>query len=187
MAGIDTGGGHGGKRSVNQEIPLIPFIDFLMCLVSFLLITAVWTQMSRINADARVPGPPDPDKELEEQPKEQTLHVAMRGEEEFELVWKEGAQVVTSLKVPRKRSTLGGEDFSYPDLSEKIKEQWKANGSHQAASDLKRDQAVLHTENNTKFEDVIAVIDAIYAPQRELKLGTIVEQVPAFNVTFAVN
>jgi biopolymer transport protein ExbD len=29
-----TGGGH---RSVNQEIPLIPFIDFLLCIVLFLL------------------------------------------------------------------------------------------------------------------------------------------------------
>ena len=30
MAGIDTGGGHGGKRTTNHEIPLIPFIDFLL-------------------------------------------------------------------------------------------------------------------------------------------------------------
>src|SRR5688572_33424969 len=27
----------GGQRSVNQEIPLIPFIDFLLCIVLFLL------------------------------------------------------------------------------------------------------------------------------------------------------
>jgi len=48
MAGIDTGGGHGGKRATNHEIPLIPFIDFLLCLVAFLLVTAVWSQMARI-------------------------------------------------------------------------------------------------------------------------------------------
>ena len=29
MAGIDVGGGH-GKRNLNHEIPLIPFIDFLL-------------------------------------------------------------------------------------------------------------------------------------------------------------
>lgn len=29
--------GGGGNRSVNQEIPLIPFIDFLLCIVLFLL------------------------------------------------------------------------------------------------------------------------------------------------------
>jgi biopolymer transport protein ExbD len=187
MAGIDVGGGHGGKRSLNQEIPLIPFIDFLLCLVAFLLITAVWTQMSRINADARVPGPPDPDKELEEQKKDKTLHVEMRGEEKFQLVWKEGNVVINTIDVPRKQVPLAGEDFSYPDLSLKIKEEWSANGSHRADSDLKRDQAVLHTDNTTKFADIIAVIDSIYAPRRDVRLGGAVEEIPAFNVTFAVN
>jgi hypothetical protein len=187
MAGIDVGGGHGKKRSVNQEIPLIPFIDFLLCLVSFLLITAVWTQMSRINADARVPGPPDPDKELEEQKKDLTLHVEMRGEEKFQLVWKEGNTVMDTIDVPRKQVPMGTDDFGYPDLSAKIGEQWNQRGSHRADSDLKRDQAVLHTDNTTKFEDIIAVIDSIYTPQREIKFGAAVEQVPAFNVTFSVN
>jgi biopolymer transport protein ExbD len=186
MAGISVGGGHGGKRAVNQEIPLIPFIDFLLCLVSFLLITAVWTQMSRINADARVPGPPDPDKELEEPKKDKTLHIEMRGDSEFELVWKEGNTVIDSSNVPRKQVPLGTDDFNYPDLAAKIVEQ-AANGSHRDPSDLKRDQAVLHTDNTTKFEDIIAVIDAIYTPQRTLRVGGAEQQIPAFNVTFSVN
>ena len=37
MGGISVGGGHGGKKSVDSEIPLIPFIDFLLCIVLFLL------------------------------------------------------------------------------------------------------------------------------------------------------
>jgi biopolymer transport protein ExbD len=186
MAGIDVGG-HGGKRAVTHEIPLIPFIDFLLCLVSFLLMTAVWTQMSRINADARVPGPPDPDKELQEQQKEKTLHVEMRGEEKFQLVWKEGNTVVDTIDVPRKAVKLSDTDFSYPDLSQKIVEQWNANGAHKADSDAKRDQAVLHTDNTTKFEDIIAVIDAVNAPQRDFKLGHESKKIPAFNVTFAMD
>jgi biopolymer transport protein ExbD len=187
MAGISVGGGHGGKRAINQELPLIPFIDFLLCLVSFLLITAVWTQMSRINADARVPGPPDPDKELEEPKKDKTLHVEMRGDSEFELVWKEGNTVIDTINVPRKQVSLGEPDFSYPDLATKITEQWTTQHSHADPSDLKRDQAVLHTDNTTKFEDIIAVIDAIYAPQRPLRIGGQEQMIPAFNVTFSVN
>ena len=27
----------GGKKSVDHEIPLVPFIDFLLCIVAFLL------------------------------------------------------------------------------------------------------------------------------------------------------
>src|SRR5690606_37254356 len=158
MAGIDVGG-HGGKRPVNQEIPLIPFIDFLLCLVMFLLVTAVWSQMARINADARVPGPPRPDEPIEPK-KEKQLHVEMRGERKFQLVWKEGSTVINTIDVPRKKVNVGGSgDFQYPDLAKKVAEEWKQNGSHRAPTDKKFDQAVLHTDNSTPFQDVIAVID----------------------------
>jgi biopolymer transport protein ExbD len=169
MAGIDVGG-HGGKRPTNHEIPLIPFIDFLLCLVAFLLVTAVWSQMARINADARVPGPPQPD-EPKDPPKEKQLHVEMKGEQKFQLVWKEGNTVVNTIDIDRK----------------KIVDEWNANGSHKAASDTKLDQSVLHTDNSTPFADVIAVIDAIYTPKRDFTWAGKTEKVPAFNVTFAVN
>ena len=31
MASIATGNGHGGKKTVDHEIPLVPFIDLLLC------------------------------------------------------------------------------------------------------------------------------------------------------------
>jgi biopolymer transport protein ExbD len=186
MAGIDVGG-HGGKRPSNHEIPLIPFIDFLLCLVAFLLVTAVWSQMARINADARVPGPPR-DEEIEEQKKEKQLHVEMRGDRKFQLVWKEGSTVINTIDVERKRVPKGtADDFTYPDLAKKIADEWKQNGSHRAPTDRKFDQAVLHTDNSTPFADVIAVIDAIYEPQRDFSFAGKTEKVPSFNVTFAVN
>lgn len=172
------------RRSVDATINLIPMIDLLVCTISFLLITAVWSQMARVNADAQVPGPPDPDKEIDPTPPEKMLHVEMRGEEKFTLVWKQGATVVNTVDVPRKPVTAG-QDVRYPDLATKITEEWKINGSHRDASDKKLDQAVLHTDNKTPFMDVIAVIDAIYAPKRELAGAN--EPIPAFNVTFSVN
>lgn len=187
MAGIDVGGGHGGKRSLNHEIPLIPFIDFLLCLVAFLLVTAVWSQMARINADAKVPGPPRPDEPDEIKP-EKELHVEMRGEHKFQLVWKEGATVVNTIDVERKPVNMGTEgDITFPALAEKVTSEWKNNGNHRAANDKKFDRAVLHTDNSTPFSDVIAVIDAVYAPQREFTLGGKAQSLPAFNLTFAVN
>jgi biopolymer transport protein ExbD len=186
MAGIDVGGGH-GKRPTNHEIPLIPFIDFLLCLVAFLLVTAVWSQMARINADARVPGPPQPD-EPKDPPKEKQLHVEMKGDQKFQLIWKEGNTVVNTIDVERKPVPAGDQgDIRYPDLAKKINDEWNANGAHRAASDPKLDQSVLHTDNSTPFSDVIAVIDAIYTPKRELTWGGKTEKLPAFNVTFAVN
>src|SRR5688572_29259374 len=48
MAGVSVPGGKGGKRAVDVEIPLVPFIDLLSSLISFLLMTAVWNQVSRL-------------------------------------------------------------------------------------------------------------------------------------------
>lgn len=190
MAGIDVGGHGSGKKSLNSEIPLIPFIDFLLCLVSFLLITAVWSQMARINADARVPGPPNPNKELEDEKKDKQLHVEMRGEKKFQLIWKEGSTVVNTIDVDRKPEKIGDKgEVAYPDLAKKIESEWSANvGRHFNPTDKTIDQAVLHTDNSTPFSEVVAVIDAIYSTKRELKNAAgEVEKVSALNVTFSVN
>ena len=64
MAGISVGG-H-GKRDPNSEIPLVPFIDLLLCCVMFLLVTAVWNQLARIDANQRQPGAASVDEVREE-------------------------------------------------------------------------------------------------------------------------
>jgi biopolymer transport protein ExbD len=68
MAGISSGGGHGGKKSVDHSIPLVPFIDLLLCCVMFLLVTAVWNQLARINANQQQPGQPQMDTPPPEEP-----------------------------------------------------------------------------------------------------------------------
>ena len=45
MAGISVSSG-GGKRAVDHEIPLVPFIDLLLCCIMFLLVAAVWNQLA---------------------------------------------------------------------------------------------------------------------------------------------
>jgi biopolymer transport protein ExbD len=189
MAGVNVDtGGKGGRRSVDSEINMIPMIDLLVCAIAFLLITAVWSHMSRINADAQVPGPPNPEKELNPQPPDKMLHVEMRAEDKFTLIWKQGPTVVNSVDVPRHPIEIHEGNITtirYPDLATKVNEEWKANGSHRDASDKKIDQAVLHTDNKTVFKEIVAVIDAIYTPKRDF--GGASKQIPAFNVTFAVN
>jgi biopolymer transport protein ExbD len=183
MAGIDTGG-HGGKRATNHEIPLIPFIDFLLCLVMFLLVTAVWNHMARIEADANVPGPPKPEKE-DKLEKEKELHVSMEGERQFQLKWKEGTTVINTIDVARKPVEVG-DDTTYPDLAKEIQKQFKSSGTHKSATDKKFDRAILHSDNSTEFGHVIAVLDAIYSAKRDFGIGGgAVEKVPAFQVTFA--
>jgi biopolymer transport protein ExbD len=190
MAGVDVGGGKGGRKALDSEINMIPMIDLLMVTISFLLITAVWSSMKRINADAQVPGPPRPDQEVEKQEPEKQLHIEMRGTDKFVLIWKQAGTVISTIDVPRKDDVqMSGalKVVRYPDLAAKIESEWKTVGSHRDGSDRKLDQAILHTDNETTYVYVIGVIDAIYQAHRPMNFGGKTEQVPAFNVTFAVN
>lgn len=51
MASIDTGNSHNGRRTINQELALVPFIDLLLCCVMFLLVTAVWAELGQMGAN----------------------------------------------------------------------------------------------------------------------------------------
>jgi biopolymer transport protein ExbD len=191
MAGVDVGGGgKGGRKSLDSEINMIPMIDLLMVTISFLLITAVWTSMARINADAQVPGPPRPDQEVEKQEPEKQLHVEMRGPDKFVLIWKQAGTVISTIDVTRKDDLqMEGPTkvVRYPELASKIESEWKTVGAHRDPTDRKFDQAILHTDNETPYVYIIGVIDAIYQAHRPFQVAGKTEQVPAFNVTFAVN
>lgn len=185
MGGVDVDSGGGKKRATNSDINMIPFIDLLMVTIAFLLITAVWTTNSRINADAQVPGPPDPNKELTPSTPEKVLNLHI-GDSEFSLVWKQGATVVSEVKIPKNQQDLGG-IIRYPDLAKKIEEEWKAQGGHRDPTDRKLDQCILFTDNRAPFKEIVAVLDALYSPKRDMKFpdGS-TKKIPVFNMTFSV-
>lgn len=54
MAHIDSGGSSGRNRNI--ELNLVPFIDLMSVLITFLLITAVWTQVSMIQIGSSLYG-----------------------------------------------------------------------------------------------------------------------------------
>jgi biopolymer transport protein ExbD len=63
-----SGLGGGGKKSVNADLNLVPFIDLLSTLIVFLLITAVWSQIGALSTNSasttssESSAPPDPNK-----------------------------------------------------------------------------------------------------------------------------
>jgi hypothetical protein len=184
---ISTGGSaRGRRRSLDSEINMIPMIDLLMVTISFLLITAVWSHMARLDADAQVPGhesgsPPQPATQL---------HVDMRSPERFGLAWKQGGTTLVTIDVPRREvmSEPGGAATPrFPDLAAGIEATWKAHGQHTSPVDRQLDQAVLHTANATEFKYIVSVLDAIYRTHRDLKLDSKVRRVPAFSVAFATD
>jgi biopolymer transport protein ExbD len=72
--------GKGGKKPLDAELNLVPFIDLLSCCISFLLITAVWTQIAGLQISSSG-GPPEP------QAKESTVEVRLLlGEKGYQLM-----------------------------------------------------------------------------------------------------
>ncbi len=179
MGGVDVGGG-GGKRTVNQDINMIPFIDLLMVTIAFLLITAVWVTYSRMDANAQVPSvgggetpPPSKDLHLYSKP------------DAFVLTWKSGSTVVSETRIPR-ASFSDTSTPSYPDLAKAITREWKTHGTHRDASDRSVDRCVVHNDNQEPFREVVAVMDAVYHAKREMVLSDgRRKKVPVFNMAFA--
>ena len=182
MAGVDVGSGGRGRR-VNQDINMIPFIDLLMVTVAFLLITAVWVNNSRINADAQVPS--NSDRPIDPPVPSKDLHLRVN-EDHFSLSWRQGSEVLTETQVPRLR-LADGKAPRYDDLAEKIAQEWKEQGGHQDPSDRQVDRCVLHTEDNLPFGEIVAVMDALYSAKREMVMpGGARRKASVFNMALAI-
>ena len=74
MGGVQEMPAKGGKKSLNVELNLVPFIDLMTVCVTFLLLTAVWTQTNRISIDQSVAKPQKQEKP-QEPPKRLTVVV----------------------------------------------------------------------------------------------------------------
>ena len=181
MAGIDTGALGTGKRDFNRELPLIPFIDFLLCLVSFLLITAVWTQSARLEADAQVPG----DQTKPGTAREREFHVKVRPKT-FKLEWRQAGTLLNTTDVPRKVVMVHGHP-SYPDLVRAVGQEYSSHGVHRSPTDPRPDLAVLHADNSTSYGELIAVMDAMYATRKQGSPASGFTRPAAFNVAFSVD
>ncbi len=63
MAHIDDGGGD--KRNSTVDLNLVPIIDLMSVCIIFLLITAVWTQVSMIQIGSSIYGKKSSDEKVE--------------------------------------------------------------------------------------------------------------------------
>ncbi|MGH7296693.1 MAG: ExbD/TolR family protein [Polyangiaceae bacterium] len=170
MAGaIVTGGGWRGRRALDADINMVPMIDLLMVTIAFLLVTAVWSQMHRLDGTAKVPAP------IDDVPSPQAvtpyLHVDVRSPDHFVLSWRQGAVVTRSVDVPH----------DYASLEEAVAREYRTSGVHTSPADPERDVAVLHTSDEQPFSDMVAAMDAIAATKRPLARG----QAPAFALTLS--
>jgi biopolymer transport protein ExbD len=188
MAGatVETGK-RGGRRALDSEINMIPMIDLLMVTISFLLLTAVWVHMERLQANAQVPGNIDPCVGAECKPP-RVLHLEMRDPSKFVMWWTEGAAELRRTEIPRKDvvEQIGNKKIvRYPGLSDALSKEWEAMGSHRAPSDRELDRATLHTDDASSYAQVVAAMDAVHGVSRVVETDRKPSKSPAFALTFS--
>jgi biopolymer transport protein ExbD len=102
--------GKGGKKPLDAAINLVPFIDLLSCCISFLLITAVWTQLARMDVTQKGQGAAG---STDEKPPEPQISLTL-------FIDKDGYTFSTSAgettPIPMK-----GDDYDYTKLADTLK------------------------------------------------------------------
>lgn len=138
--GVSLPGG-GGKRGLDFDINLVPFIDLLSCLISFLLVTAVWTNLARIDVNQPLPNPND-----QEQPEE------LPAPEARILIDKEGYLVHLPPEPTPRRIAIEGENYKRWELAEGLKKM-------KEASPDKPPKILFAAVDESKFKEYIGVLD----------------------------
>ena len=139
MGGISVGGGHGGKKSVDSEIPLVPFIDLLLCCVMFLLVTAVWNRLARLDANQQTPGQVSNPTEQQEPQIRLYLQVTGTG---YTIASSAGERI----EIPK-----NGDEYDGETLRTRLRER--------RAAEPNRHDIIVAPEDGVRYADVIAGMD----------------------------
>ena len=133
---VDSGD-KSGKKSVNADLNLVPYIDLLTCMVAFLLITAVWSQLARLEAHQKGQG-----QAGEDTPPEKVFKlVVVVNADGFNLVADQDQQ-----PIPKK-----GDQYDLEKLAAELK---KIKETHADKNDIQ-----VASEDTIKFETLVRTMD----------------------------
>ena len=146
MGVFGASGGGGGRREVDAELNLIPFIDLLSTLILFLLLTAVWVQISQMSAFSQAGG----------ETKVSHSDVSTTNPEKEDRDWdviltRDGVEIREDAK------SLG----KFP--TDQVGEAFQANKKRLA--NPTEAKISLRAANDVEWNDVIFVLDALYTAE----------------------
>jgi len=142
----EGGGGKRKKKALDAVINVVPAIDLLSCCITFLLYTAVWTQISRLQVQQLGMGAPEPQQQEQQKTQIVTLAVGERG---FTLATSGG----TSVDIPNLgRGGDGAVQYDLKALAAQLK-RLKGDYPEQAA-------ITVSAEDTVSYGDLVQVIDA---------------------------
>ena len=141
--GMDLGtGGKSNRKPLDATINLVPFIDLMAVTISFLIMTAVWTQIGRLQV-SNSGGPTDPNQQEE---KEKTVPLTLLiTDKQLQLT----VGTTSDAPIPIVRDAKGRLELA--KFEARIKEV-RAQLPDQSAITLQPEDAV-------KYEDLVRIID----------------------------
>jgi len=142
---MDLGtGGKGGKKALDTAINLVPFIDLMAVTISFLIMTAVWTQIGRLQVSQ---GGASTDAPQQEEPDKTVPVTLLITDKELKLTV--GGTAYDP--IPMVRDSSKGNRLDLTRLQERFKE---------IKNQLPDQSAItLQTEDAVRYEDLVRIID----------------------------
>lgn len=131
--------GKPGRRQLTASLNLVPYIDLLTCMVAFLLITAVWTQLAQLKTSRRDGGGP------EDQPPLMTKIAVLVGQEGLNFVIDNEREILPN---------RAGE----PDLAALGRLLERAKSTHPDKDDVQ-----IASEDSVHFDQLTDVMDTTIA------------------------
>jgi len=139
---VSVGGGKGGKKSVNADLNLVPFIDFLSVLISFLLVSAVWTQLARINVTQKsASGGAPSDTPLQNNPDQLKISVAIS----------DRGFVLQTGPIDKQQIDKKGTEYNYEDLLARLLTIKESNPD--------KEDLIVGAKMGISYETVIRTVD----------------------------
>lgn len=139
-----TPSGKGGRKPLDAALNLVPFIDLLSCCLAFLLMTAVWNTVARMNVAQKGMGQAG---QSDDKPPEATVSLTLFIDKDgFNFSKSTGESTAIPLK---------GEEYDYARLGEVLKE---AKTAYPDKNDItvKSDDSVIYDKVVTAMDVVLS-------------------------------
>ncbi|MBT9557667.1 MAG: biopolymer transporter ExbD [Myxococcales bacterium] len=161
--------GAGGKRSMDVDINLVPFIDMMSCLLSFLMLTVVWNKLAKIDIDSPLPKASTNPEKPEEPPKDIALFIDAAGYS-FMVTNDNPVKPLTPVPVVLRREEG---KLPYAKLVEKLTELQKAlppkvkespdpkNPKATIKVESKHSSIIIGARYGMRYDDVVGTMDAV--------------------------
>lgn len=133
--------GKGGKKALDAHINLVPYIDLLMTIMTFLVMTAVWTQIAALEVQNASGGNPPEEKEEKEEDPPKPIIVLV---------------TANSLKIQEE----GGEPKEFPNTADGYDlKSTKTELKRLKDARPDRSEVRVQAEDGVSFEPIVQVID----------------------------